>query len=966
MRLSASILQCLILISTWSGWILPAAAQTTERASISSSGGESSAGGIQICTSNCTMIYFHNQWPSISSDGRFVAFYSLAGNLVSGDDNNYTDIFLHDRQSGATSILSRNGTSANGNSSLPYINQSGQNISFRSEASNLVSSDTNGKGDIFVFSMATGQLELASIDSNGWLANGDSYNSVLTPDGRYVAFDSIASNLTTNDTNNTYDIFLRDRLAGTTERITVNSSGVEANGPSFDPVISSDGRFIAFHSFASNLVSNDNNNASDIFVYDRQMKTFELVSTSDQGTIGNSDSVMPSMSDDGSMISFRSLASNLVANDNNNTFDIFVRNLTSKKTLRVNVTTNGDQANGPSIFNSISNDGTRVVFDSYANNLVLSDTNISSDIFMHNLSTGETERISVSDSGAEANQSSSLPIISGDGRYVAFESFASNMVSNDNNGNKDIFVTDLGPRNHAPVANAGADSVYECSGPSTQVTLDGSLSSDLDNDPLQYVWNGFFGERNGVTTSFYMGPGQERIDLTVDDGQGATDSDSVYVSVSDSIAPSITMPNNIELEAESAAGTSYQVEPSYQEQCGTSSVNITPSLSTYPLGETIVDIEITDVGNNVSHHSMSVNVIDTTPPSVTAPADITTEATAPLTAIDIGQAQAWDAVGVQQLTNDGPGGYPVGDTIVTWSAIDAAGNKTTATQKVSVTDTTPPVLTIPGDIVAEANSILSQITLGSASAMDLVDGSVQVHNDMPAAGFPLGNTIVTWTATDSHGNSATARQLVTVHDTTAPLLVAPADISITADGPMTTVDIGTADVNDIFGATASNDAPQQFPLGTTLVTWTATDGNGNTSTAVQTINVHYAFDGYLPPLKAGKLYRGERTIPVKISLSYANGNFAADARIEFALYKLDATGQKTAIELDDNHTNSDGIFRVRGNHYLFLLKTELLESGTYLIEATPDDNAGGHFISIRYQHNGAKADRAHKRGLKDG
>ncbi|MFC1751323.1 HYR domain-containing protein, partial [Pseudomonadota bacterium] len=752
----------LIVFIAWISWQLPASAsQTTERISITSSGGETAAGGVRVCTNRCTMVYFHNQWPSVSADGRYIVFYSAATNLVSGDNNTYTDIFLRDRQNSTTSVLT---PGSNGNSSLPFISQSGTYISFRSEASGLISSDTNGKGDVFIFNTENGQTERVSVSSNGWQANGESYNSVVTPDGRFVAFDSSASNLVNGDTNNTYDIFLRDRALGITERITAN--GAEANGPSFDPVISSDGRFIAFYSFASNLVNNDTNSGSDIFVYDRQTKTFELVSVNDQSTVGNADSVMPSMNDNGRTISFRSLASNLVSNDTNHTFDIFVRDLETNHTQRVNVSSNGTQATGPSIFNAISNDGTRVVFDSYSNNLVPGDTNRNADIFMHDLSKGETQRVSISSSGTEANKSSNLPIISGNGRYVAFESFASNLVSSDNNGNKDIFVRDLGPRNRPPEADAGEDTVFECTGPSTHVTLNGSQSKDPDNNPLQFTWRGFFGTATNATHEFYMGLGTERFDLTVNDDQGATDSDSVYLSVTDSTPPNITMPNSIELEAESSAGTHYEVEPSYQEHCDTTSVNVSPYLSIYPLGKTIVDIEVTDAGNNTSHHSLAISVLDTTAPSVTAPSNISTEATGPLTNIDIGQAKAWDSVGIKQLSNNGLARYPLGITTVTWHAIDAAGNIATATQKVAIGDSMPPTLVAPSNISAEATGILTTLNLGMAEAKDLVDGTILASNNAPNLGFPLGLTTITWQASDLSGNTIEAQQQVSIVDTT--------------------------------------------------------------------------------------------------------------------------------------------------------------------------------------------------------
>lgn len=1116
MRLATIHSPLLLFMLVASGGASPIAAQLTERESVATGGIESAAGGIRVCGSRCTMIYFHNQWPSISHDGRFLSFYSLADNLVAGDDNGYTDVFLRDRETDTTSIVSRNGsTSGNGNSSLPYLSRSGEYITFRSEANNLVSSDLNGFGDIFLYGKATGQIELVSNNSDGWQANGESFNSAISPDGRYIAFDSLASNLVNNDGNNTYDIFLHDRHAGTTERITINSAGIEADGPSFDPTFSADGNTIVFYSFADNLVGGDNNGESDVFIYDMNSRSIELVSVNGNGEVGNSASVMPAISSDGRIVSFRSLASNFVPGDTNHTFDIFVRNLDKQAIQRVNISTGGSQATAPSLFSSISEDGTKVVFDSYANNLIPGDTNNGSDIFLHDLSSGEIARISVNSSDAEANQSSNLPVISGDGRYVAFESFASNLVANDNNGNKDIFIRDLGPRNRPPVADAGDDQTVECTGSSTAIILDGSRSYDPDGDTLKFTWQGPFGVADGAFQTFFMGLGTMSADLTVDDLLGGVDSDSVQMNVADTIAPIIEMPSVIYLEAESASGTHHQLRTSYREECGTAFITIAPGGDLYPLGETLVTIEVGDVGNNVSRHTMGVNVTDTTPPQLTPPVDINAEATAPLTTIDIGLADAWDAVGMNTITNNGIGDYPVGETIVTWTAQDAQGNHSVATQKIIVSDTTPPALTLPADIAVEATAsrslvdiglatatdlvdgtlpvvhnapaggfpvgttqvtwrsidsrgneasaiqvvtvtdrtaplltvpvdivveaaapltpvaigtastndifdvtvsndapavfpvgvtvitwvaedihgnrssgqqtvtvqdttppalsvpsnmtieasgILSQVNLGEASAVDLVDGAVNATNNSPVDGFPLGTTVVIWSASDQRGNSVTTEQLITVRDTSPPVLTPPDEITVTATGPLTTVELGTAKTSDIFDVTLSNDAPQQLPVGTTRVTWTAEDSNGNITTALQNVNVRYAFGGYLPPLAEGKLFRGARTIPVKLRLSYAGGAPVKDAEVKFLISQLDANGQKIAIDLTSSKRfNPDDLFRFTGNKYLFLLKTRALETGTYLIESIPNDNSGAHSITIRYQqrtksHNEARED----------
>ena len=233
-------------------------------------------------------------------------------------------------------------------------------------------------------------------------------------------------------------------------------------------------------------------------------------------------------------------------------------------------------------------------------------------------------------------------------------------------------------------------------------------------------------------------------------------------------------------------------------------------------------------------------VPDTIPPSITAPAAVTAEATGARTAVSLGTAAATDAVDTSPtITNNAPvSGFPLGSTTVTWTATDDAGNSATAMQTVTVRDTTPPRLTAPASVAAEATGSLTTVSLGTAAATDAVDTSPTITNNAPTTGFPLGRTTVTWTATDDVGNSATATQNITIQDTTPPRLTAPASVAIEATGTLTTVILGQASASDLFGpVTVVNDAPSSFPLGRTTVTWTATDSGGNAATVAQIVTV---------------------------------------------------------------------------------------------------------------------------------
>jgi len=390
--------------------------------------------------------------PSISADGRFVAFSSDASNLVPGDTNNSSDIFVRDLSTNTTTRVSVDsaGNQGNGGSGSPSISADGRFVGFTSGATNLVPGDTNNRSDIFLRDLLTNTTTRVSVDSAGNQGNGGFLLGFFIPsisaDGRFVAFESFVPNLVPGDTNDSADIFVRDTLTNTTTRVSLDSAGNQGNGGSFggssDPSISANGRFVAFASEASNLVPGDTNASDDIFVRDLSTNTTTRVSVSGASNPGNGDSSNPSISADGRFVTFSSKASNLVPGDTNNKEDIFVRDLSTNTTTNISVSGAGNQGNGDSGFSSISADGRFVAFLSEASNLVPGDTNNKEDIFVRDLSTNTTIRVSISDAGNEGNGLSYIPSISADGRFVAFSSDADNLVPGDTNS-RDIFVANL-------------------------------------------------------------------------------------------------------------------------------------------------------------------------------------------------------------------------------------------------------------------------------------------------------------------------------------------------------------------------------------------------------------------------------------------------------------------------------------------------------------------------------------------
>ena len=379
---------------------------TTERVSVSSGGAQGNDGTYG--------------GSAISADGRYVTFRSDATNLVPGDTNEATDIFVRDRQTGTTRRVSVSSGGAQGNagSFIPALSADGRFVAFKSFATNLVPGDTNGMEDTFVHDRQTGTTRRVSVGAGGVQGNGHSLNPAISADGRYVAFESDATNLVPGDTNEATDVFVRDRQTGTTRRVSVSSGGVQGNNTSFSQALSADGRFVAFRSDATNLVPGDTNGMGDVFVRDRQTGTTRRVSVSSGGAQGNNPSFSQAISAGGRFVVFGSDATNLVPGDTNHAEDVFVHDRRTGTTRRVSAGAGGVQGNGENSPSGISAGGRFVVFWSLATNLVPGDTNNVRDIFVRDRQTGTTRRVSVSSGGAQGNEYSDYPAISADGRLV--------------------------------------------------------------------------------------------------------------------------------------------------------------------------------------------------------------------------------------------------------------------------------------------------------------------------------------------------------------------------------------------------------------------------------------------------------------------------------------------------------------------------------------------------------------------
>jgi Tol biopolymer transport system component len=339
----------------------------------------------------------------------------------------------------SVSSAGQQGNAASGGSIS--VSRDGTLIAFSSVATNFASGITEGQ--VYVRDKTRGTTEIVSTPTGGGLPNGDALEPSISEDGRFVAFRSEAANLVPGDTNGTDDVFVKDRVTGVTTRISVSGTGAQGNGFSGAPAISGDGRFVAFHSAASNLVLGDTNGFDDIFVKDRTTGTITRASLSATRSQSKHHSSFPSISRDGSRVTFESAAANLVGSDGNSTTDVFVADQ-RHVLLRASSDPLGNAGDLSSRDAEISADGRSVVYESRATTLVPGDTNARTDIYRHDVLSRVTTLVSKAAGGGLSNGDSRGPAISADGRRVAYNSAATNLVGRDANGaTLDVFVTDL-------------------------------------------------------------------------------------------------------------------------------------------------------------------------------------------------------------------------------------------------------------------------------------------------------------------------------------------------------------------------------------------------------------------------------------------------------------------------------------------------------------------------------------------
>lgn len=384
---------------------------------------------------------------AVSANGRVVAFLSVASNLVPGDTNGVRDAFVRDLDLDLTEriSISTGGHQVDQAVTGLAVSGSGRWVAFSTAASNLVPEDQNGLEDIYLRDRVLGTTILVSRTPGGQAGNGTSQQPSISDDGRYVTFSSSSSNLVPGDTNGTWDVFLFDRVSLAVARVSVDDTGLQGNDLSHSGFISGNGRYIAYVTRATNLAGSGSTPFDDILVHDRQTGVTSRIGPGGLFGIWWNDHVRrPSLSNDGRYVAFESDADNVVPGDTNAASDVFVWDRQSLAVIPISFAPTSAVGNGPSLAPLISSDGGRVIFQSWASDLVPSDTNATPDVFVTQVQGGTVARVSVSTSGAQSNGHSAHPALSGNGARVAFTSSADTLVPGDTNLSYDVFARLMG------------------------------------------------------------------------------------------------------------------------------------------------------------------------------------------------------------------------------------------------------------------------------------------------------------------------------------------------------------------------------------------------------------------------------------------------------------------------------------------------------------------------------------------
>ena len=852
--------------------------------------------------SDSTLSARHTQ---VSDDGRYLVYTSSASNLVPGADTNgsATDVYWYDRVTGQTVRVSQadDGTQGDKASSAPSISGDGTIVAFQSDADNLVPGDTNGKTDVFIASPISNQVALLSQTIDGVEGNGNSYDIVVSRDFQWAVFVTDATNLFNDQQPNFSDVVLEDLLTGAFTVVSADATGHQGAGNATAQSISDDGRYVTFLSDAPDLLPGGVAGQTDVYVKDMVTGDLTRVSSGVGGATADGPSSDPSISGDGSKIVFASEADNLIDGDTNGVSDVFVADRASGVIRRVSQTPAGDGGNSVSETPSISQDGRYVAFASFSSNLVDNDTNQHEDVFLADLQAGTITLISAAPDDTGADGASTFATISGSGRVVAFTSQASNLSADDVNQFGDVFVSVL----NAPpdiVLNV-PDSIAE----GDSLTLDASGTTDPEGDPLTFSWDlngdGVYGDATGPVVNlswadlqangFDDGPTFRNINLQVTDSFGTTVR-SIQMPLVNTAPTGTIVPGDVgTVEGQTADFTATATDPSDADTAAGFTYSWAATVNGNPLttgtgtsfsftlsdnGGYVVTLTVTDKDGGASTSVYTFNA-DNAPPAIDLSAAPTTGAAGTPIAFDAaatdpgsadvaaGLDVVWTVTKDGQpfatgtgthvaFTPDAAASYEVDMTVTDKDGDSSSGSATidiaAATGSLPVVDTSAaPDTGIPNQEI-DFSVVATHTGPVTFTWNVMKDGSLIAAGNSDEIDFTPpanGSYVVTVNATDTVG-TGTGTVTITVTDVSSPPIVDLSAAPVTGtsgteiDFTATAQSLSTSGVPPTFAWTVTKDG-QPFAAGdgpdvgftpdadaSYDVTVTATDDTGTGSTTV--------------------------------------------------------------------------------------------------------------------------------------
>jgi Tol biopolymer transport system component len=379
----------------------------------------------------------------VSSDGRYVVFASNSPSLVAGDRNARVDVFLRDMVTGQVERMnvSAAGDEANYGGEWPTISADGRYVAYHSAATTIVPGSYQGNAGVFVRDRQTGSVRRLAVDAAGTPPNDTTGRPSISADGRYVAFASGATNLVPGSSApGVFQLYVQDLVTGKTEHIDAGLGGGPADNEAWSYDFSDDGRYLVFQSYATNLVPNDTNGVTDVFVRDRTLALTERVSVNTAGEPGDSHSGVPSISGDGRYVAFSSSATNLAPGGEWPHGGIFLRDLQAGTTERISVYQNGVQDSGSVSYPAVSGDGRYVAFEYYPGG-----EGATWQVVRRDRAMSSTAWVSLNSAGALSSDGGGTPGITPDGRYVVFGSTSSNLAAGDTANTWNLFRRDNAP-----------------------------------------------------------------------------------------------------------------------------------------------------------------------------------------------------------------------------------------------------------------------------------------------------------------------------------------------------------------------------------------------------------------------------------------------------------------------------------------------------------------------------------------